>query len=451
MMVMYLLPKIQHNMYKNIQINTQELEQDTYCLPVISNSLSFYLNDIKKQIFKYEYDWDIFKRYTNPFEFIHTNIPNKKYCISKYKPISRAYFKMVELIHTFNLGIDSPHPIRTFHLAEGPGGFIEAVAKLRMCTNDSYIGMTLLDSKYDPNIPGWKKTESFLKEFKNVKIENGIDGTGNILSFKNFVYIHDTYGSSMDLITADGGFDFTDDFENQELNMVPLLYGQIIYALCMQKHGGCFVLKIFDIFLQQTIDMMALLSSMYQQVYITKPNSSRYANSEKYIVCKGFIPSSSIEFFPYLYNSFQAFFIEPNIHFSTITPSLDKTNFNINVKSILKQGFISTIFINKLEEYNIIFGQQQIENIHTTLLLIISHNEGEFFNYNTHNVDNEQHCNQIDFSNRHKHFGDYIDDKSLSFQRNPYNNSCVRKNIKINIQKCIQWCIKHKIGYNYDT
>ena len=446
MMVMFLLPKIQHNMYKNIQINTQDLEQDTYCFPVISNSLSFYLNDIKKQIYEYEYDWDIFKKYTNPFEFIHTNIPNKKYCISKYKPISRAYFKMVELIHTFNLGIDSPHPIRTFHLAEGPGGFIEAVAKLRMSSKDSYIGMTLLDSKHDPNIPGWKKTESFLREFKNVQIENGIDGTGNILSFKNFVYIHSTYGSSMDLITADGGFDFSDDFENQELNMVPLLYGQIIYALCMQKQGGSFVLKIFDIFLQQTIDMMALLSSMYQQVYITKPNSSRYANSEKYIVCKGFIPSSSIEFFPYLYNSFQALFIEPNIPFTTITPSLCKTNtnININVKSILKQGFISSIFINKLEEYNIIFGQQQIENIHTTLLLIITYNEGDKNN----DSNEEQYVSSI--NNRHKHFCDYRDDKVVSFQQNPYNNACIRKIIKINIQKCIQWCIKHKNGYNYD-
>ena len=434
-MAMFLLPKIQSNMYKNIQINIQDFDKDTHSLPIISNSLSFYLNDIKKQICEYEYDWNIFKKYTNPFEFIHTIIPNKKYCISKYKPISRAYFKMIELIQTFNIDINSPQPIRTFHLAEGPGGFIEAIAKLRMCSNDLYVGMTLLDSNDDPNIPGWKKTDSFLKDFKNVKIENGIDGTGNILSFQNFVYIHDNYASSMDLITADGGFDFSADFDNQEFNMIPLLYGQIIYALCMQKQGGTFILKIFDIFLQQTIDMIALLSSMYKQVYITKPNTSRSANSEKYIVCKGFIPFSSQEFFPYLYNSFQA------LCFKTNTSSIDTTS-NIYVKSILKQGFISSIFVNKLEEYNIIFGQQQIENIHSTLMLIITYNESDIYHYNTDHNNNDQQNSSISV-NRQNNFCDY---KEISFQRNSY----IRKIIKNNTQKCIQWCIKHKIGYNYD-
>ena len=248
-MIIHLLPRVQPKIYKYIQINIEETTSSEEVV-VISNSLSIYLNDIKKQICVYELDWDIYKKYTNPFEFIHTNIPNKKKCVSKYKPISRAYFKMVELVNTFNLGIDSPNPIRSFHLAEGPGGFIEAVAKLRLCPKDSYIGMTLLDTDANQTVPGWKKTDPFLKEFSNVKIENGKDGTGNILSFNNFVYISETYGSSMDLITADGGFDFSNDYENQELNMIPLLYGQIIYALCMQKQGGCFVLKIFDVFMQ---------------------------------------------------------------------------------------------------------------------------------------------------------------------------------------------------------
>ena len=421
-MMMYLLPRIQTKIYKSIQVNFSP-EIDTS--PVISNSLSYYLNDIKKQISVYEKDWDTYKKYTNPYEYIHTNIPNKKHGISKYKPISRAYFKMIELINTFNIGIDSSHPIRSFHLAEGPGGFIEAVAKLRMCREDSYIGMTLLDTtnytNNDSHIPGWKKTDSFLREFKNVKIENGIDGTGNILSFNNFVYIHETYGSSMDLITADGGFDFSDDFENQELNMVPLIYGQIIYALCMQKQGGCFVLKIFDIFMQQTVDMMALLSSMYQQVYITKPNTSRYANSEKYIVCKGFIPISSFHLYPYLYNSFQ-----------DLCRNINNKQSKVEFISSLLKGETSSIFISKLEEYNIIFGQQQIENIHTTLMLLLSEKYGgEYNNYNNgyHHNDNIK-----PYRNRDNHI-----------------HSNIRKIVKNNIQKCIQWCIKHKNEYNYDV
>ena len=56
----------------------------------------------------------------------------------------------------------------------------------------------------------------------------------------------------------------------------------------MQKKEGHFILKIFDIFSKTTLDILYLLSSVYKQVYIVKPNTSRLANSEKYIVCKNF-------------------------------------------------------------------------------------------------------------------------------------------------------------------
>ena len=34
---------------------------------------------------------------------------------------------------------------------------------------------------------------------------------------------------------------------------------------------------------------MYLLSSVYGEVYISKPQTSRYANSERYIICKNFL------------------------------------------------------------------------------------------------------------------------------------------------------------------
>jgi len=53
---------------------------------------------------------------------------------------------------------------RVFHLAEGPGGFIEAIANIRKNPNDKYIGMTILDDANDWNIPAWKKSDLFFKE-----------------------------------------------------------------------------------------------------------------------------------------------------------------------------------------------------------------------------------------------------------------------------------------------
>ena len=102
----------------------------------------------------------------------------------------------------------------------------------------------------------------------------------------------------MDLITADGGFDFSMDFNKQEEYITKLLFGQVCYALCIQKPGGSFILKIFDCFMEHTIDILYILSSFYEKVYITKPHTSRYANSEKYIVCKNFLFNSIYDFYP---------------------------------------------------------------------------------------------------------------------------------------------------------
>jgi len=164
------------------------------------------LNEIKHKISRQEKEWDIYKKYTNPYEYIQSVVPNNKKSVSKHKPLSRSYFKMVEMLYTFNIQFDS-NPINTFHLAEGPGGFIEALAQLRRTKKDSYTGMTIIDN-HNPNVPAWKKSQYFLRENPNVNIEVGADGTGDILSIKNFEYCVNKYGSTMDLITSDGGFDF---------------------------------------------------------------------------------------------------------------------------------------------------------------------------------------------------------------------------------------------------
>jgi 23S rRNA U2552 (ribose-2'-O)-methylase RlmE/FtsJ len=247
-------------------------------------------------------------------------------------------------------------------LAEGPGGFIEALVHIRNNTNDRYIGMSILDDDNNPNIPGWKKSKIFLQENRNVKLEDGKDGTGDILKLENFEYCKDTYGNSMEIITGDGGFDFSVDFNNQEYNISQLLFAQVAYALVMQKEKGHFILKIFDCFMQQTIDILAILSSFYEKVYITKPQTSRYANSEKYLVCKGFNGPKCNIIYPYLYNAFNKM-----IHSDKL------------LHRFLKNP-LTLLFTTKIEEYNAIFGQQQIENIHYTLSLIDSDKKDEKMN-----------------------------------------------------------------------
>ena len=62
-----------------------------------------------------------------------------------------------------------------------------------------------------------------------------------------------------DLVTADGGFDYSTDYNKQELSSYKLIYSEIYIALNIQKDNGSFVLKVFDIFYHKTIQLIYLL------------------------------------------------------------------------------------------------------------------------------------------------------------------------------------------------
>ena len=329
-MLYFVLPKI-IDIIKINNINITHGNNDI----TISKSLSNYLNTLKTQIDDYKSRWDIYKKYTNIYEYIDTNIPYTKVSVSKYKPLSRAFYKLIEIYQSLNILDNTTSPITSFHLAEGPGGFIEAINYLRCNEKDIYYGMTLIDDK-DNNVPGWNKGKQFLSKHNNIIIENGSDNTGNLFNVENLWYCYHKYKNSMDLITGDGGFDFSLDFNKQECLSMNLIFCQICYAIAMQKKGGSFVLKIFDIFSEATIDMIYLLSGFYEEVYITKPNTSRMANSEKYIVCKNFI----------LHNTYEVI--------TQLSSLFSVINDNKPIQRFLNID-IPYFYINKIEDINAIF------------------------------------------------------------------------------------------------
>ena len=447
-MIYFTLPSSPKNTYNHIEVDIRPQLPNVF----LSQSLCNYMNDIKEKISSREKEWDVYKKYTNPYEYIHSIIPQKKRSVSKYKPISRSYFKMLEMIHTF--GIDKPastksssidlsrEKIQTFHLAEGPGGFIEAICNKRNNPEDDYYGMTIIYDETDDNVPAWHKTGYFLSHHPNVNLEYGIDKTGNLLHIENFEYCVEKYGGKMDLVTADGGFDFSKDFNRQEISIFNLLWGQVCYALCLQKLGGNFVLKIFDIFYEQTVHILYLLASFYDEVHVCKLKTSRIGNSEKYIVCKKFRFSSCASFYPIIHESFSKikrsstssdFFAEDKLRCintqreeceltpiiladSVVLADLDKygqtTEFFAKEPHFYKSDEYYTwyllnceiprYFTKQIEDINVIFGQQQIENIHYTISLI----------------DKQPKQDKLD------------------------------QLVKQNITKCVNWCVEHCIPYN---
>ena len=354
-MNIFLLPHAFPMLFKKINIVAESESSES---SESFGSLAQYLYEIKEKICLVD-TWDIYKEYTNPYEYIHTKAPNRK-SVATYQPLSRSYFKMVELLKQFDmLEKYQSQSIQTFHLAEGPGGFTEAVVNARKrqayyySKKDKYYAITLIqeDNKLVPN---WKKSQHFIRNHPQISIENGFDKTGNLLHLDNFTDLVAKYGSQMELVTADGGFDFSQDFNRQELCILPLLVAQICFGLCLQKYQGTFILKVFDCFLKPTVDLLYLLSSFYEKVHITKPLTSRLANSEKYIVCENFHYDNHNEFYPYLFYLMKSMTgleeWSPNLRFLRIS--------------------IPRLFLTKLEEYNLILGHQQINNIFSTLSLI---------------------------------------------------------------------------------
>lgn len=48
------------------------------------------------------------------------------------------------------------------------------------------------------------------------------------------------------------------------------------------------IIKIYDIFTKFTLKILYFLTSLFQEINVVKPFTSRMANSEKYVICKNF-------------------------------------------------------------------------------------------------------------------------------------------------------------------
>lgn len=356
----------------------------------ISYSLYYFLNLVKGQLEELNDEWNEYKLLTNPLQFIYSKILYKKYCISKLKPISKSFYKLIEIQHTFDLFHDFfNQPIQSFHLAEGPGGFIEAMCYLRNNKEDNYYGITLMEHK--KNMPRWN-IQKLLLNNKNIKILEGLDKTGNLFHTDNFLDIVYRYRNKMNLITADGGFDFSTDYENQEINMIPLILTEILYAINIQKTGGHFILKIFDIFHSPTIQMIYFLKLFYEEVYIYKPDVSSIGNSEKYIVCKSFkflttdskITNKCFEILVQLNK-----FFELNNSQSNDGKNNDVENDRIS-KKFIKNIYMfepNNLFLDTINQFNMIIGQRQMENIQKTIDLIKTKDKMKIDKYKKNNIE----------------------------------------------------------------
>ncbi|KAI1897255.1 hypothetical protein AGOR_G00081430 [Albula goreensis] len=221
--------------------------------------------------------------------------------------LNRAAMKMANIDHVFDCMFTNPRdsqgkPLTREREGEllyfgdvcaGPGGFSEYVLWRRRWHAKGF-GMTLRG-------PNDFKLEDFYAApselFEPYYGEGGIDGDGditrpeNISAFRNFV-LESTERRGLHFLMADGGFSVEGQENIQEILSKQLLLCQFLTALSVLRTGGHFVCKTFDLFTPFSVGLVYLLYLCFDRVSLFKPVTSRPANSERYVVCRGLKPGS---------------------------------------------------------------------------------------------------------------------------------------------------------------
>jgi hypothetical protein len=127
----------------------------------------------------------------------------------------------------------------------------------------------------------------------------------------------------------------------------------IMVLMKSQNKNGISILKISHIFYKPIVDLIYIICSLYEEVYISKPNKYNDVTFDKYIICKSFI-----------INDLQIKHNKMNYYkFLVLLKKLG----NKQIKSILPYD-IPYNFKCKLNEINIIFGQSQLANFSHLLI-----------------------------------------------------------------------------------
>lgn len=291
------------------------------------------LNEVKMKITPVVREWERAKFLISEYELIDTSRPRViaderyNYPIIRYNtktdvregedltlnrdaiyPVySRAYFKLWEVLSEAKVLEKFKNKILfVANVAEGPGGFIQALIDFRKrqkndmkWKEDSYSAITLkigpirtAISALDWEFPKSKAYFDMLKDNNyRVKLSYGT-GDGDLYKVKNIEYFAEEQLNKRkcELVTADGGVGLTgdDEFSAQEAANAKLFFAEIITAFSVQEKGGTFVMKIYDFYSTVGFQLLAILRGHYEKIKMIKPLTSRPANAEKYLICEGF-------------------------------------------------------------------------------------------------------------------------------------------------------------------
>lgn len=264
--------------------------------------------------------------------------------------INRAAVKMANIDKACNFMFTKPENLKQDELlyfadvCAGPGGFTEYVLFRKQWKSKGF-GFTLRrenDFKLDDFSAG--PCETF-HPYYGPREDGDVFWPENQNAFRKLI-MKQTKGKGVHFMMSDGGFSVEGQENIQEILSKQLYLCQCLIALMIVRVGGHFVTKLFDIFTPFSAGLVFLMYRCFDEVSIFKPNTSRPANSERYLICKGKRPNTQ-KVLDYLY------------HVNTILQKRDKTKDVLHLVplDILKSD---NKFFDYLKTSNDELGRRQI-------------------------------------------------------------------------------------------
>jgi hypothetical protein len=313
----------------------------------------------------------------NTYEFIFSKVPNSNLSVSKLKPYSNTFYIYMEIFQMFRfLDLFENVNMKTLHIGKNNHSIIECLNMIREDSEDIHMSCSTI---YPHNHEE--------KGHMNIVINNDYQ----FLSYE---------------LLADEEDNGSCGYNTSRRSIFEMGRKMLIHLLKNQASNGICIIQIRDLFHKPLLDILYMLTTLYEKVYIIKPNHSNIFKSERFIICKNFILNSRRQI---VYDKYCKMLAAQVVDGFALTPDSEPFFTEAKGETIMKPYISSFIdndlpyyFLCKIEESNIIIGHQQLENM----------------------------------------------DHLLSLYKGKNNEEKIEMIKKSNIQKCIQWCEKYKIPYN---
>jgi len=229
---------------------------------------------------------DIYHQVKLRIDYYHKKLT--KEVVQKYKLsndyVSNAWLKMTELLNKVDLINKKATKIKTFHICELPGSFINAIRFYINTKTDikdfEWSAQSLnpnRNNKDDDKRLAFGDDANMLKKYPN-NYDFGYDKSGDITDYKNIEYYRKNQCNN-DFMSADCGLPYS----QKKLSNI-LAYSQYLMIFsCCKIGGNCVIKKNLPIENTQEIYMLYLFYCIFDKVIIYKPKLNY--QSQEYYLC----------------------------------------------------------------------------------------------------------------------------------------------------------------------